>query len=138
MTEAQEDCIFCKVIAGKLPSYKVYEDDLFIGILDIFPRRKGHTLLIPKTHYQWVYDVPEFEQYWTTAKKLTKAIDKGLEPTFIHYLTYGFHVPHAHIHIIPHYVSIYDEEPFPGEVLVDKKEMGEIRKKIADAVKNLK
>ncbi|MFA5403361.1 MAG: HIT domain-containing protein, partial [Ignavibacteria bacterium] len=47
----KEDCIFCKIIAGEIPSYKVYEDEDFIGILDIFPNTKGMTLLIPKEHY---------------------------------------------------------------------------------------
>lgn len=124
------NCIFCKVINGELPSYKVYEDDLFIGILDIFPHRKGHTLLIPKKHYQWVYEVPEFERYWATAKKITSAIEKELKTTFIHYLTYGFHVSHAHIHIIPHYVTIDKEEPFPKEMKLSKEELTEIADKI--------
>lgn len=46
----KEDCIFCKIIKGEIPSYKVYEDEEFLGILDIFPNTKGMTLLIPKNH----------------------------------------------------------------------------------------
>lgn len=42
------DCIFCKIVAGDAPSYKIYEDDQFFGFLDIFPRVVGHSLLIPK------------------------------------------------------------------------------------------
>lgn len=125
-----DNCIFCKVIKGELPSYKVYEDKLFLGILDIFPNRKGHTLLIPKKHYLWVNDVPEFGLYFETAKKLAGAMEKGLQTTFIHYLTYGFHVPHAHIHIIPHYVTIDKEIPFPKEMKIPKEEMEEIAEKI--------
>ncbi len=93
--------IFCKIISGELPSYKVYEDEEFLGFLDIFPRTEGHTLLIPKKHYQWVYDVPDFAQYWLTVLKITRAMQKALKPTFISYVTHGLEIPHAHIHIMP-------------------------------------
>lgn len=98
-----DSCIFCKIINGKLPSYKLYEDELFIGFLDIFPRSKGHTLMIPKKHHRWVYDVPEFDQYWLAALKVTKALQQSVNPSYISYLTLGMEVPHAHIHIIPRF-----------------------------------
>lgn len=96
-----EACIFCKIIKGDIPSYKIYEDELFFGFLDIHPRVKGHTLLIPKKHYPWVYDVPEFAEYWNTALKITKVLQKTLFPKFVTYVTHGLEVPHAHIHIFP-------------------------------------
>lgn len=96
-----EDCIFCLIVAGKSPCYKVYEDDLFLGFLDIHPGTPGHTLVIPKKHYQWVYDVPEFDKYWLAVLKITGAMQLVLNPVFVTYLTYGLHVPHAHIHILP-------------------------------------
>ncbi len=97
------DCIFCKIIKGELPSYKVYEDVLFFGFLDIFPLSKGNTLLIPKKHYRWVNDVPEFGEYWVAAKKIAQSLEKGLGATSISYFTFGEEVPHAHIRIIPRY-----------------------------------
>ena len=78
-----DNCIFCKIIKGELPSYKVYEDELFISILDIFPRTKGHTLVIPKKHHRWVYDVPEFKEYWDCVLRLTNSMNKSLSPDFI-------------------------------------------------------
>lgn len=93
-------CIFCQIVAGSIPSYKVYEDDLFVGFLDIYPVSKGHTLLIPKKHYRWVYDIPEFGKYWEAALTVTKSIQKNLTPEWIQYLTHG-EISHAHIHIIP-------------------------------------
>ena len=96
-----ENCIFCKIAQGKIPSYKIYEDDLFFGFLDINPRTIGHSLLIPKKHYRWVYEVPGFETYWGTVLKITKAMQKSLHPTFITYLTHGLEITHAHIHILP-------------------------------------
>lgn len=97
------DCIFCKIVNGDLPSYKVYEDDLFFGFLDIFPLSKGNVLLIPKKHYRWVNDVPEFGAYWEAAKTISQKIAKVLGATSISYLTLGEEVPHAHIRIVPRY-----------------------------------
>lgn len=96
-----ENCIFCQIVEGKSPSFKVYEDELFYGFLDIFPRVKGHSLLVPKKHYYWVYDVPEFAEYWLAAQKLTRAIQKAMTPYFVTYVTHGLEVKHAHIHILP-------------------------------------
>lgn len=97
------DCIFCKIIKGEIPCYKVYEDSLFLGFLDIFPLSKGNTLLIPKKHYRWVNDVVEFGAYWEAARKIAQTIEKKLGATSISYLTFGEEVPHAHIRIIPRY-----------------------------------
>lgn len=97
------DCIFCKIVNGELPSYKVYEDNLFIGFLDIFPLSRGNTLLIPKKHYRWVNDIPEFGTYWETARKISKNMELQLGATSISYFTFGEEVPHAHIRIIPRY-----------------------------------
>jgi len=95
------DCIFCQIIAGKIPSYKIYEDDEFLGFLDIYPRVKGHTILIPKKHYRWTYDVPNFGEYWEVALKITTAMQKAMKPEFVTYVTHGLEVTHAHIHILP-------------------------------------
>lgn len=97
------DCIFCKIVKGESPSYKVYEDDLFLGFLDIFPLSKGHALLIPKKHYRWVNDVPEFGAYWEASRTMSRLIEKKLGATSISYLTMGEDVFHAHIHIVPRY-----------------------------------
>lgn len=119
------NCIFCQIVAGSSPAFKIYEDDLFLGFLDIYPGTRGHTLVIPKKHYQWVYDVPEFDKYWLVVLKITKAIQKALKPIFITYLTYGLHVPHAHIHILPRSEKDKNElAPMQGSI--DKKEMREI------------
>ena len=95
------ECIFCQIIDGKIPCYKVYEDESFIAFLDIFPRVKGHALLIPKKHHRWVNDVPEFGTYWSVAKEVGLNLQKKLKSSYITYLTMGNEVPHAHIHILP-------------------------------------
>lgn len=129
-----QDCIFCQVVVGKLPSYKIYEDELFYAFLDIFPKSKGHILVVPKKHYKWTYDIPEFGKYWETAHRLTKAVQKAMNPYFISYLTYGLDVPHAHIHIIPYYREVSPTEAITLKENLSKQELAEIASKIRQSL----
>jgi len=70
---AMRDCIFCQIVAAKIPCHKVYEDKDFLGFLDIKPLNPGNSLLIPKKHYRWVYDVSNFGEYWEVARKIALA-----------------------------------------------------------------
>jgi len=97
-----DDCIFCKIIKGEIPCHKVYEDDNFLAFLDINPVSEGHILLIPKTHFRWVYDIPNFGEYWQVAQKIAVGIkNSSLNPEYLSFLTMGNEIEHAHIHIIP-------------------------------------
>lgn len=98
-----DDCIFCKIVAGKIPCHKIHENEDFLAFLDIKPFTEGHTLIIPKTHYRWTYDVPNFTEFWKFAQETTKLIQNKLNPLFLTYLTMGNEVPHAHIHLLPRY-----------------------------------
>lgn len=100
-----DNCIFCKIVKGEIPSHKVFEDDLFFGFLDIHPASIGHTLLIPKKHIRWVHDVEPFNKYWAIALKIMRKINKALSPKWVQYFTHGA-IPHAHIHIIPRYDDV--------------------------------
>ena len=123
-----DNCIFCKIVKGEMPSYKLFEDELFYGLLDIFPRTRGHALIIPKEHHRWVYDVPQFAEYWLSVNKLTDAMQKSLSPYFVSYVTHGLEVPHAHIHVLPRYK---DETSFvPDTKSFSKAEMLEIAEQI--------
>lgn len=124
------DCVFCKIVKGEIPCYNVYEDDLFLGFLDINPRTEGHTVLIPKKHYLWVYDVPEFAEFWQAALKITRAMRKALSPTFVSYVTHGLEIPHAHIHIMP---RKGETEFVPPIKTLPKEKMAEIAEKISGA-----
>lgn len=97
------DCIFCKIVKGEVPCYKVYEDDNFFAFLDIKPISEGHTLVIPKKHFRWVWDVDNFSDYWELARKLTKILLEKLNAEKVNYVTLGEAVHHAHIHIVPRY-----------------------------------
>ncbi|HLD26391.1 MAG TPA: HIT domain-containing protein [Patescibacteria group bacterium] len=116
----QNSCIFCAIVKEKIPAYRIYEDDLFLGFLDIHPRVLGHTLLIPKKHYLWVYDVPEFKSYWQAVLKITTGMQKTLLPRFITYMTHGLEVPHAHIHILPRRANETEINPPPQFIRAEK------------------
>lgn len=98
-----EDCVFCKIVSSKIPCYKVYENGDFLGFLDIAPLNPGNILLIPKKHYRWVYDVPNFGEYFEAAKKVGLVSQKVVGAHSINFLTLGYEVSHAHIRIIPRF-----------------------------------
>jgi len=125
------DCIFCKIVIGEVPCHKVYEDELFLGFLDIFPLSRGNTLLIPKVHYRWVNDVPQFGQYWETAKKIGNRIEKRLGALSTSYLTLGEEVPHAHIRIIPRYSADDMYLTLRKPLTIDADEMVRIAKNLS-------
>lgn len=99
------DCIFCQIVAGQIPSYKIYEDNLFLGFLDIKPLAPGNSLLIPKKHYRWVTDVPNFGDYWQIAKEIALKTQQIVKSDYTTFYTLGMEVPHAHIRIIPRFFN---------------------------------
>jgi histidine triad (HIT) family protein len=123
------DCIFCKIVKGELPCYKVYEDDKYLGFLDIHPLTLGNSLLIPKDHHRWVFDVPDFGTYFEIAKKISLASQAVLEAESVSLLTLGYEVPHAHIRIIPRYAN--DLHPKGIDTSVDVKTTPELMLKIS-------
>lgn len=96
-----EDCIFCKIVAGVIPATKVYEDDNFLAFLDIRPLGPGHTQIIPKAHYRYVWDVPNAGEYFEIAKKIALAQKKAFKTDMVRSQIYGEEVPHAHIWVWP-------------------------------------
>ena len=103
------DCIFCKIISGELPSSKVYEDNDVLAFLDIKPVNPGHTLVIPKKHFENIHDTPDdiFAKTMVAAKKIADAIlklgAKGVNIGMNNGSAAGQIVFHAHIHIMPRY-----------------------------------
>lgn len=94
------DCIFCKIVKGEVPSYKIYEDENYLAFLDIFPKTEGHTLVIPKKHVEWVWDYPEIGQYFETIRKIARHLKKASGEE-VRALVYGFDIAHAHVHLMP-------------------------------------
>lgn len=96
-----DDCIFCKIIKGEIPSHKVYEDDDFFAFLDIRPLNPGHTLVIPKKHFRWVWDVANIGDYYKVIGKIANAIKKAFNTDYVVSLVFGEEVSHAHVWLIP-------------------------------------
>ncbi len=96
-----DDCIFCKIVKGDIPSFKVYEDDEFLGILDIAQFTEGHTILIPKKHFRFVWDIDNIGGYFKAAQKIAKHF-KSLGYDYVDSYIWGRMVPHAHLHLVPH------------------------------------
>ena len=97
------DCIFCKIIAGEIPAKKIYEDDKILAFLDINPVAYGHTLIIPKEHYQMMVDTPdELLCYcFQKSKELMIKIKEAMGADFVSVSVVGLDVPHFHIHLVP-------------------------------------
>ncbi len=126
-------CIFNEIVEKKVPAHVVYEDDGYLAFLDIFPHTKGHTLVIPKTHYRWTYEVPEFGQYWETVHKVTAQIQQALEPEWVNYYTHGL-IPYAHIHILPRYEPMSEKTPIiPSYPRPTDEEFAELARQISSA-----
>jgi len=108
MVKEEKECLFCKIVKGEIPSKKVYEDDNFIGILDVNPKSEGHTLIIPKKHFRNVLDMPV-----TLGNELLDAIKKvsldlinqgkaeGFNVCINNEAVAGQEVFHAHFHVVP-------------------------------------
>ncbi len=96
-------CIFCEIVAGKANSYKVYEDDLSLCILDINPFTQGHCLVIPKRHVPWWHDLtePEIESLFKTARVAAKKMLKEFRSDFICLYARGRRIPHTHLFLVP-------------------------------------
>ena len=105
-----KDCIFCKIVNKEFDSVKVYEDDDVFAFLDIIPNTTGHTLIIPKTHFENIFDIDEvvLQKIMAVGKKLATNMKTSLRALGVNIASNnGKHtgqvVPHFHLHIIPRY-----------------------------------
>ena len=102
------ECIFCKIIAGEIPSFKIFEDNETFAFMDINPANEGHALVIPKEHATDVHSVSDSAIAATvkTAKKIAAAVDKTLNPDGLNLLqcngpAAAQSVLHFHMHVLP-------------------------------------
>ena len=105
-----ENCIFCKIAAGEIPSNTIYEDDYFRVILDLGPATKGHALVLPKNHYVDLFEIPEdvLADAAKVAKKVAGTMKEKLSCDGLNLVqnngeAAGQTVMHFHLHIIPRY-----------------------------------
>ena len=107
-----EDCIFCKIIRGEIPSFKLYENDLTYAFMDINPLNDGHALVIPKYHAENIYATPDewFGPTMSTVRRIASAVNKVVRPEGINLLQANGpgakqSVFHLHMHVIPRYAD---------------------------------
>ncbi len=131
-----ETCIFCKIIKGDIPCTKVYEDENVISFLDIAPANKGHSLVVPKEHYDTLIEAPEeiINYSLKVAKKVARAMSSSLANEGFNVLinnnkVAGQLVPHVHIHIIPRFKGDGIRLNWSPKKYKDK-EIGEFAEKI--------
>ncbi|PIR03426.1 MAG: hypothetical protein COV60_00420 [Candidatus Magasanikbacteria bacterium CG11_big_fil_rev_8_21_14_0_20_43_7] len=127
-----KDCIFCKIVAKEIPNYTVYEDSQTLAFLDIQPRAKGHTVVIPKVHAETIFDLNEelLKALLPAVERATETLEKILQPDgfnigWNHGEAGGQAVPHLHIHIIPRWngdggSNIHGIVNHPGDMSVEE------------------
>lgn len=99
------DCIFCKIVSGEVPSYKIWEDEKHLAFLSIFPNTEGVSVVIPKKHYSsYAFDLPEevFRDLVIAAKTVGKILDEKLDDVARTAMVFeGFGVDHVHAKLFP-------------------------------------
>ena len=103
-----DDCLFCKMVAGKIPVTKIYEDEVVLSFLDIGPISDGHTLVIPKQHFEKLHDCPAelLGQVFTRIGKIAGAVAATMDSDGYNLLcnngrAAGQLIEHLHFHIVP-------------------------------------
>ncbi|HLR53872.1 MAG TPA: HIT family protein [Pseudogracilibacillus sp.] len=136
-----EDCLFCKIIDGEIPSAKVYEDDHVYAFIDIGQVTEGHTLVIPKQHAKDIYDLsPETaKELFARIPKLAQAVKDAYQPAGLNLVNNngefaGQTIYHLHLHLIPRYNN-QDGFDAKWENRADQYEMTDLEK-IAETIKS--
>lgn len=106
------DCIFCNIVAGDIPSTKLYEDDAVLAFMDIGPLVHGHALVIPKAHYNLLADTPDavLAKVMAVVRRIARAQQEGLgaDGVNVHQANgsvAGQVVPHLHFHVVPRFAN---------------------------------
>ena len=95
--------IFSRIVVGEIPCYKISEDENYLAFLDVFPLKKGHVLVIPKTETDYVFDLDSktYEGLMSFSRRIAGAIKKSIDCKRVSLHIVGLEVPHAHVHLIP-------------------------------------
>jgi len=127
--------IFSRIVSGEIPAYKVAEDDRFLAFLDINALAEGHTLVIPKTEIDYIFDIEDalYADYFVFAKKIARAIKTVVPCTKVGIAVIGLEVAHAHIHLIP-INSIYDIDFSKPKLKLSPERLQDIANSIASKV----
>jgi histidine triad (HIT) family protein len=140
---SEENCIFCKIVRGEVPASVIFEDDICIAFMDVFPINEGHSLLIPKKHFVNMFDVDEDVVAHLAIRlvDLTKRVKKATgEEGVINIVANGEgagqEVPHLHFHAIPRSKGALFGFKFPPghrDSMADRNDLDSVAKKIRDS-----
>jgi histidine triad (HIT) family protein len=114
-----EDCIFCKIGSGKIPSYKIWEDANYVAFLDIHPESTGMTLVIPKKHLDsYIFNVEkeEVSSLLTACKTVSRILEKVFGVNRVKVVFEGLQVSHLHAKLNPLFPNHIEPEGIPSEV----------------------
>ncbi len=142
--DIRQDCVFCKIIRGELPAYIVFEDDVSMAFLDAKPVFPGHTLLVPKEHYETLIDLPGplVDPLFKNAQLLAHAMEDGLKAdgTFVAINNrISQSVPHLHVHIVPRHKGDGLKGFFwPRQRYKDREEILSIQNTLRSSIDRLK
>ncbi len=123
--------IFSKIIAGEIPCYKIAENENYIAFLDVFPLKKGHTLVVPKKEVDYIFDLDDetYSGLMIFSKKIALAVKQAIPCNRVAISVFGLEVPHAHIHLIPMH-TMNDVDFSNVKLKLSKEEFEEIASKI--------
>ncbi len=129
-----QDCVFCKIVDGKIPSNKIWENDKFVAFLDIQPLTTGHTLVIPKKHVDNIFSLDDktYQDLFASVKKISNPLICAMSAKRLGVMVEGFLVPHAHVHLIP--ISSPGELTSSKNHKVTSKELEKIAEKIRNEI----
>lgn len=137
---SQQDCIFCKIIAGEIPCARIYETERILSFLDIAPTNKGHALVIPKHHHATLFDLPSEmgRDLIRAMRKVARAVmdttgAEGFNVGMNNFEVAGQLVPHVHFHVIPRFrddgLVLWGQKSYD-----DNDEMMQLAKEIAGRI----
>lgn len=137
----EKDCVFCKIVAGTLPSYRVFEDERHVAFLDINPFSAGHTLVCPKRHGETLWDMDEHEiaEVFRVASKVSMGVVAATEADGFRIMQNNGEaanqaVAHIHVHVIPS--KLQDKGRF-SRMKLSEKEMSEVADSIRAEIAKL-
>ena len=124
--------IFTKIVAGEIPSHKVWEDEQHLAFLDVRPVQPGHTLVIPKREVNYLFDLgpEEYEELWRAVRTVETRLKERLGCARVVLLVIGWEVPHVHVHLIP--TNAMHEVGMPPACEISAEEMAAVAKKLGD------
>ena len=128
--------IFSRIVAGEIPCHKVAENEEFFAFLDINPVAKGHTLVIPKSEVDYIFDIDDQKlgRMMAFAKRVARAQEAAIACKRVGLAVMGLEVPHAHIHLVP--ITKASDMYFGGAKLsLSQEELAEIAKNIRNHYK---